>query len=87
MDERARFAVAVGVDVEITASACDTSADILAVVPEVEDEDRLVFAHFANALIHVSALLRRYAQVHNSVLADGHVSEQPTEQAACFRCV
>ena len=84
VDERARLAVAVGVDVEITPSACDTSADILAVIPEVEDKDRLVFTHFAYPLVHMRPLFGRYAQIHNGILTDRHVGEQPTEQAACF---
>lgn len=39
MNEHAGIAVAVGVDVEVTAAAGDTSAYILAVILEVQHED------------------------------------------------
>ena len=82
VDEHARIDVAVGVDVQVAAAAGDASADILAVVLEVHGEDRLGRADFADAVIHVLALLRVRQELRRGVVADRHIVEIPDEARA-----
>ena len=59
VDEDAGVTVAVGVDVQVAATAGDTSADKLAVVLEVENEhgfSALARSDFTNPVVHVFSL-------------------------------
>ena len=82
MDEHAGVHVAVGVDVQIGASASDAAADELGVVLEVHREERLLGAVAADAAVHLGALLRRREKLRRSVVSDGHVVEVPNEVRA-----
>ena len=67
---------------QVAAAAGDASADILAVVLEVHGEDRLGRADFADAVIHVLALLRVRQELRRGVVADRHIVEIPDEARA-----
>ena len=82
VDEHTGIDVAVRVDVQVAAAACDASANVFAVVLEVHGEDRLGRADFADAVVHVLALLRAGQQLRCGVVADGHVVEVPDEARA-----
>ena len=82
VDEHAGVHVAVGVDVQIGASASDAAADELGVVLEVHREERLLGAVAADAAVHLGALLRRRKKLGRGVVADGHVVEVPNEVRA-----
>jgi len=58
VDECARLYVAVGVDVQITPSACDTAARILTIVPEIHGEQLLAAAPSSYLFVHELTLLR-----------------------------
>ena len=63
---------------EVVSAAGNASADKLAVVLEVHQEDRLAAvdcAHLAHALDHVLALFRRRKQIRRSAVSDRHVVE------------
>ena len=57
VNEHARLDVARRVDVKVAPSARDASPDVLAVVLEVEREQRLLLAHAADEPIEALALL------------------------------
>lgn len=85
VDEDARLDIAVRIDVAVLARAGDAAADELAVVLEVDGENRfaaLYAADFADAVQHVGALLRRRQQVERGFVAHGHVVEVPREPRA-----
>ncbi len=82
MDERARFDVAVRVDMQIGFSSRDAAVHILAVVPEIHGENRLCLAEFADLMIHEFALVRGRYQIRHGVRADRDVGENPREQTA-----
>ena len=77
MDEHAWVAVTVGIDVQVAASACDTAADILAVVLEIHCENRLGSADVADAVVHKFTLLRVWQQSRNRIVAHRHIVEVP----------
>lgn len=80
VDEHTGFHVARGVDVQVPAAAGDASANVLAIVLEIEGEQRLYLAHLADKLIHVGALLHGGHKFFGCAGAYGHVVEQPAEQ-------
>ena len=82
--EHARLDIAVGVDVQVTSPARDAAAYEFAVVLEVKREQRLLFAHFADEVEQVLALLGRGHELGRGVVADGHEREDPSEQGALF---
>ena len=56
VDEYTRLHIALGIDVQITASACDTSTYELSVVLEVHTEDRFLSAHLTDSVVHYFTL-------------------------------
>ena len=61
MNENARLCVALGVDMKIVSSACDTAADIFAVVLEVDCENTFTSTAFAlvtDSTVNIFSLLR-----------------------------
>ena len=74
MRKNARLAVTVGTDMEILLSSGKTAADILPVIKEVEEHDRLLTALFkspcSDLLIHCFALFGRYAKLVGGIGSD-----------------
>ena len=59
MDEDARFDVAIGVDMAVIAAASDAAVDELAIVLEIDGENRLATlyaADFADPAYHIGPL-------------------------------
>lgn len=59
MDEDARFDVAIGFDMAVIAAASDTAVDELAIVLEIDGENRLAplyAADFADLAYHIGPL-------------------------------
>ena len=79
MDEGAGLYVAVGVDVEIVAPACDAAAYVLAVVLEVDGEDRLCGAVLPDLVVHARPLCGIREQVWYGLVPHRHVVEEPGE--------
>lgn len=80
MDEDARFDVAIGVDMAVIAAASDTAVDELAIVLEIDGENRLATlyaADFADPAYHIGPLFFCRQQVQRGVVADGHIMEVP----------
>ena len=82
VDKDAGLHVARRVDVGILAAAGNAAVDVLAVVLEVNAEDRLaagVAADLAHAVDHILTLLGVQHQVNVCTVADGHIVEVPVE--------
>ena len=79
MDEGTWLHVAVGVDMAVGAPPCYTSSDIVAVIPEVDGEDRLRLSEGADLTVHVLALVGPGDKLRRGVHADRHVGEEPGE--------
>ena len=61
MNENARLSVALGVDMKIISSSCDTTADIFAVVLEVDSKNAFTSTAFAlvtDSTVNIFSLLR-----------------------------
>ncbi len=87
VDEHARLRIAVGVDVEIVAASCNTSANVLAVVLEVhriEAYIAVLAANLANSLDHIFALLDSRHQLRCCVVANRHQMEVEAKTGALF---
>ena len=56
VNEYARLYIALGIDVEILPSACDTSSNEFTVVLEVHTEDRFRSAELTDLMIHFCTL-------------------------------
>ena len=83
VDERARLHVAGGVDVHVATGAGNAATRVLAVVPEVREEDGHVVAPvLADLVVHAGALLGGGEKLHGSAQANGHVREDPREEDA-----
>ena len=82
VDEHAGFHVASGVDVQVATAACNASAHVLAVVLEVEREQRLFLAHLANEVVHVLTLFGRGDELCCGAAAHRHKVEVPAEECA-----
>ncbi len=83
MDEGAGLCVASCVDVEVAAGACDAATCILAVIPEVCEEDGHILAPVvAHLVIHALTLLCRGEKLDRRAQADRHVREDPGEEHA-----
>ena len=77
--EHARLHVAGGVDMQIASSAGDASAHELAIVLEVEGEQRFLAAHLADEAVEAFALVGLHHEFDGRVHAYGHVGEYPGE--------
>lgn len=80
VNEHARFYVACGVDMQVTAASCDAASYELTVVLEVHEEKRLLLAHPAHETVHPLALLHGEHELGRGVHAHRHVVEDPAEQ-------
>lgn len=88
MDKGAGLNVAAGIDVQVIASSCDTSLDVLAVVPEIQGKQGLGSPEAANLVIHVLPLVRGGHELGHSIHAHGHVGKKPAKLTALFdHCV
>ena len=67
---------------QVATAAGNASAHVLAVVLEIEREQRLFLAHLAHEVIHALALLGRGDELGCSAASDGHEVEVPAEQRA-----
>ena len=82
VDKDAGLNVARRVDVGILAAAGNAAVDVLAVVLEVDAENRLaasVAADLSHAVDHILALLGVQHQVNVCTVTDGHIVEVPVE--------
>ena len=82
MNKYTRIYITICIDMQITASSSYTSSNILAIILEVDAEDRLAAgkaADLAYTLDHVLTLFGIQHQVNVSTIADGHIVEVPVE--------
>ena len=84
VDKYARLHIALCIDVQVSSSSCNTSADVLSVVLEVHSEDRFRLTEMTDAAVHLFSLLRRREEICHSAVTYRHVMEVPYEQRAAF---
>ena len=80
--EHARFHVARGIDMQITAPAGNAAAHEFAVVLEVEREQGLRLAHLTHEVVQVLALSGVGNKIGRGPVAYRHEREDPREQCA-----
>lgn len=84
VDKGAGLNVAAGIDVQVVTASCDTSLDVLAVIPEIQGKQRLGTPESADLMIHVLTLVRGGHELGHCVHAHGHVGKEPAKFTALF---
>ena len=67
---------------QVAASTSDATANIFAVVLEVQREERLRLAHLVIEEVELLTLFGRRHKIGRRILADRHISEDPREERA-----
>ena len=82
VDEYTRFHITFCINMKISSSSGDTSADILCVVLEVHGEDRFGLTELTDPLVNFCTLFRVWKKFRNGSVSYRHIMEEPDEQCA-----
>src|SRR5690554_622424 len=76
------FCIAIGINVEVTSAACDTTVNIISIVPKINRQNRFLRPELSYLLIHIFSLLRSYQKVYISIFTQWHIRKVPAKQTA-----
>src|SRR5699024_1826088 len=82
VDEYTRLHITFCINMRISSSSGDTSADILCVVLEVHGEDRFGLTELTDPLVNFCTLFRVWKKFRNGSVSYRHIMEEPDEQCA-----
>ena len=81
MNKYTRIHITICIDMQITSSTSDTSANILRIILEIHAEDCLCRTILSDLVIHLFTLLRIRHQLYHCIITCRHVMEEPYKQS------
>ena len=84
MNEYARIYISRCIDMQVIATACDTSTDIFGIVLEVQAKDWFGTSERTNTFVYSFSLFRIRHEFRSSIISNRHIMEEPDEQCTCF---